>query len=160
VVYSSFVLEHVPQADVALTNFVRWLKPGGLLILHLPERATARGFLTRMLPHRLHVLFHRHVYGSKMAGKPGYAPYPTYYHPVIARAQLCDFLQARNVRCLGLYADGWRREGSGAMKLMARFLVILTSMLSLGYLTADYMNLMYIAEKGPQIGNGVGESIS
>lgn len=29
VVYSSFVLEHVQRADVAVKNFARWLKPGG-----------------------------------------------------------------------------------------------------------------------------------
>lgn len=41
VVYSAFVLEHVQQADTALENFVRWLRPGGLLILRLPERNSA-----------------------------------------------------------------------------------------------------------------------
>jgi 2-polyprenyl-3-methyl-5-hydroxy-6-metoxy-1,4-benzoquinol methylase len=49
VVFSSFVLEHVQRADVALKNFATWLKPGGLLILRLPERSTARAFLTRIL---------------------------------------------------------------------------------------------------------------
>src|SRR6202034_1375 len=58
VVFSSFVLEHVARADVALRNLTRWLKPGGLLILRLPERRTARGFLTRALPHTAHVFFY------------------------------------------------------------------------------------------------------
>jgi 2-polyprenyl-3-methyl-5-hydroxy-6-metoxy-1,4-benzoquinol methylase len=154
IVYSAFVLEHVPRADAALSNFVRWLKPGGLLILHLPERRTARGFLTRMLPHGAHVFFRRHIYGSKTAGQPGYPPYPTHYHPVIARDELCEFLAERDVKCVGVYADGFRREGAGLTRMMVRSVVVFTSLLSFGHLTADYINLMYVAVKGPQTRNG------
>jgi SAM-dependent methyltransferase len=148
VVFSCFVLEHVPRADVALQNFVQWLRPGGLLILHLPERYTARGFLTRVLPHGIHVLFYRHVLGFKQAGQPGYPPYPTYYHPVIGRERLCRFLRERGVRCLGCFGDGFRREGSGVMRMMVRGVERLTSMLSFGSLTTNYIDLLYIAVKG------------
>ena len=37
---------------MALENFVLWLRPGGLLILQLPERKSVRAFVTRALPHR------------------------------------------------------------------------------------------------------------
>ena len=149
VVYSCFVLEHVQRADVALENFVRWLKPGGLLILRLPERSTARGFLARILPHAVHVFFYRHILGSKTAGQPGHAPYPTYYHPVIGRKRLCRFLGRLGVNCVGSYGDGFRRDGSGVMGLMVRLLVLLTSVLSLGSLSGDYSDLLYVAVKEP-----------
>jgi len=154
VVFSSYVLEHVPRADVALQNFVSWLRPGGLLILRVPECQTARGFLTRILPHSAHVLFYRHILGSKTAGKPGYAPYPTYYHPIISRERLCRFLGERHVRCLGAYGNGFKPAGGGVKQLMVRALVKLTSMLSLGRLPADYNDLLYIAVKEPPIENG------
>jgi len=147
VVYSSFVLEHVRQADVALRNFVRWLKPGGLMILRLPERSTVRGFLARMLPHGMHVFFYRYILGAKTAGQPGYAPYPAFYHPVIGRKRLCRFLGEQGVRCVGSYGDGFRRDGSGAMGSMVRLLVMLTSLLSFGSLTGDYSDLLYVAVK-------------
>jgi SAM-dependent methyltransferase len=147
VVYCSFVLEHVPNADVALKNFVKWLKPGGLLILRLPERRSARGFLARMLPHPAHVWFYRYILGSKMAGQPGHAPYPTYYHPVIGRERLCHFLGEFGVKCVGSYGDGFRREGSGVKRIAVRLAVQLTSTLSFGTLTADYIDLLYIAVK-------------
>jgi SAM-dependent methyltransferase len=147
VVYCSFVLEHVPSADIALKNFVKWLKPGGLLILRLPERRTARGFLARMLPHRAHVLFYRYILGSKTAGQPGHAPYPTYYHPVIGRERLCRFLGEWGVKCVGSYGDGFRREGAGLKRILVRFAVELTSLISFGTLTADYIDLLYIAVK-------------
>lgn len=147
VVYSCYVLEHVQRADVALKNFVRWLKPGGLLILLLPERSTVRGFLARILPHGMHVFFYRHILGCKTAGQPGYAPYPAYYHPVIGRERLCCFLGELGVRCVALYGDGFRRDGTGAMRSLVRLLVILTSMLSFGGLTRDYSDLLYVAVK-------------
>ena len=154
VVYSSFVLEHVQRADVALKNFVRWLKPGGLMILRLPERSTVRGFLARKLPHGMHVFFYRHILASKTAGQPGYAPYPAYYHPVIGRERLCRFLGEQGVRCVSSYGDGFRRDGSGVMRPMVRLLVKLTSLLSLGSLTGDYSDLLYIAVKDTKDENG------
>jgi SAM-dependent methyltransferase len=147
VVYSSFVLEHVQRADVAVKNFARWLKPGGLLILRLPEPSTAYGFLASKLPHGAHVFFYRHILGVKTAGQPGYAPYPTYYHPVIGRERLCRFLGEPGVRCVGTFGDGFRSYGKGLKARMMNLLEILTSMLSFGALTADYSNLLYVAVK-------------
>lgn len=37
-VYSSHLLEHLPDCELALTNWWRVLKPGGYLILYLPHR--------------------------------------------------------------------------------------------------------------------------
>jgi len=37
-VYSSHLLEHLPDIDAALTNWDRVLKPGGFLLLYLPHR--------------------------------------------------------------------------------------------------------------------------
>jgi len=37
-VYSSHLLEHLPDIDAALTNWNRVLKPGGFLLLYLPHR--------------------------------------------------------------------------------------------------------------------------
>lgn len=149
VVYSAFVLEHVRQADVALQNFVRWLRPGGLMILRLPERKAVRAFLTRALPHKVHVWHYRYVLGNKQAGQPGHAPYPTYHHPVIDRERLCRFLGERGVQCLNTYGDGFVREGRGRLqKLVIRGIFKTVSALSLGTLTADHRDLLYLAAKG------------
>ncbi len=93
------------------------------------------------------VLFYRHILGSKMAGQPGHAPYPTYYHPVIGRERLCHFLGEFGVKCVGSYGDGFRREGSGVKRIAVRLAVQLTSILSFGTLTADDIDLLYIAVK-------------
>jgi SAM-dependent methyltransferase len=147
VIYSSFVLEHVPQADRALDNLIKWLRPGGTLILQLPDRLTARAFLTRLAPFWAHVWFHRYVYGFKSAGQPGHAPYPTYYHPVVSRERLCRFLAERGVACRNSYGDGFRRDGQGLLRLVVHAAAKFTAFLSFGRLTADYINLVYIAVK-------------
>jgi SAM-dependent methyltransferase len=150
VVYSSFVLEHIPRADLALANFVKWLKPGGVLILRLPDPASARAFLARVLPYRLHVWYFRFVYGDKNAGKPGHAPYPTFYHPLIRRESLCNFLHSRGMSVLGCYGDGFRREGANWLqRFIFRGLVRVTALLSFGQLTADHIDLLYVATKAP-----------
>lgn len=147
VVYSAFVLEHVRRADVVLENLVRWLRPGGLMILRLPERRAARALLTRMLPHRAHVWYYRYVYGKKQAGQPGHAPYPTYHHPVTGQKRLCRFLGERGVKCLKIYGEGFAREGEGLTGLAIRGVLRTVSLLSLGTLTAEYKDALYIAVK-------------
>lgn len=148
VVYSSFVLEHVPRADIALDNFVKWLRPGGILILRLPDPSAARAFLARVLPYRFHVWYFRFLYRDKNAGKPGHAPYPTFYHPVIGRERLLNFMGDRGTRVLGCYGDGFRREGSNWLqRLLLRGMVRLTALLSFGKLTADHIDLLYVASK-------------
>ena len=151
VVYSAFVLEHVRRADVALENLVKWLRPGGLMILRLPERRAARTFLTRALPHRAHVWYYRYVLRKQQAGQPGHAPYPTYHHPLTDRERLCRFLVERDVNCPNTYGDGFVREGEHPLtRLVIRGIVRTVSALSLGGLTADYRDVLYIAAKSDE----------
>lgn len=50
IVYSAFVLEHIAEAELVFANFLRWLKPGGLMILKFPDRDSVYGFVTRITP--------------------------------------------------------------------------------------------------------------
>jgi 2-polyprenyl-3-methyl-5-hydroxy-6-metoxy-1,4-benzoquinol methylase len=50
VIYNAFVLEHVRGAEQVLENFVRWLRPGGILILRVPDRDGVQGFLAGLTP--------------------------------------------------------------------------------------------------------------
>jgi SAM-dependent methyltransferase len=98
VVYSSYVLEHVPNAALALENLYRWLKPGGLLILRFPDRNTAFGFTGRFTPFWLHVAYHKYILRRWNAGKPGFGPYPTYYDWIVSREGLRDFCASHRLR--------------------------------------------------------------
>ena len=59
IIYSAFVLEHVPGAERVLENFVRWLKPGGIFIVRVPDITSAHAFIARLTPHWFHVLYYR-----------------------------------------------------------------------------------------------------
>jgi SAM-dependent methyltransferase len=63
VIFNFFVPEHVPGAQQLLESFNRWVKPGGLIIIVIPDPYSAYGFTARMTPHWIHVLFYRLILG-------------------------------------------------------------------------------------------------
>jgi len=87
------VLEHVPKPDLALQNFAIALKPGGLLILSLPNLYSVKGMTTRLTPHWMHVLMYRYGYRIKDAGKDGRAPFKTYLRRSISPNGILKFAQ-------------------------------------------------------------------
>ena len=72
------VLEHLANPRAALANIARTLRPGGLLIVGVPNLFSLKGLLTKVTPHRFHVWVYRHVWGNAQAGTPGFGPYRTY----------------------------------------------------------------------------------
>lgn len=96
-IYCAFVLEHVKGAEQVLERFLRWLAPGGLLIIKVPDRDSAYGFLTRLTPFWVHVLVYRWLLGYREAGTPGHGPYPTAYDAVISERGLTRFCAAHGL---------------------------------------------------------------
>jgi SAM-dependent methyltransferase len=142
IIYSAFVLEHVSQAQLALENFLEWLKPGGLLILKFPDRDSVYGFVTRITPFWFHVFYKRRIVGNPSAGMPGHGPFPTVHEAIIARRKFHEFIRASDLIL--------REEvGFGTLPGLQRAFTSVLSALSLGHLTADYYNLLYILEKRP-----------
>jgi SAM-dependent methyltransferase len=82
------VLEHLPDPVAALANMAQSLKRGGLLILGVPNLWSLKGLLTKLTPHWFHVWAYRHIVGSREAGKPGRAPFRTYFRYDIAPNRL------------------------------------------------------------------------
>lgn len=66
-VYSSLVLQHMPTelAGAYLAEFIRVLRPGGAIVLLVPEAhlLTFRGLVYRLAPHRLIGLIQRKAFG-------------------------------------------------------------------------------------------------
>jgi len=147
VVYCAYVLEHIRNADVALDNMIDALRVGGLLVLRIPDPATARGLVTRTTPFWFHVFYHRWVMKRPHAGTPGHAPYPTYYNPVISKTGLRAFAQERRLSCKAIYADTFVRDGKGIAGALFRAGARTLDALSLGRFTSRYNDLVYIFEK-------------
>lgn len=147
VIYSSFVLEHVDGAERVLDNFFRWLAPGGLLIVRIPDRDSVYGFITRITPFWAHVLYKRHVQGVRNAGTPGFDPYPTYYDDVVSRVGLHRYCGKH----------GWtiKYESGFAgylptrvlVGLLVRSFVRVVAAVSLGRLEWRYNNITLVIEK-------------
>ena len=144
VIYSAFVLEHVSGAQQVLGRFVRWLAPAGMLILKVPDRDSAYGFLTRVTPFWAHVMFHRYVLREKLAGTPGHGPYPTYHDEVISQRGLREFCRSNGSPAPEVY-----RLCSYANDRAVRLGAFLVSMLSGGRLAWRHNNLLLVASLAP-----------
>lgn len=148
VIYNAFVLEHIENATLVLERFARWLRPGGLLVLMLPDRDTVFGFLTRITPLWFHVLYHRVLLQHKNAGRPGFGPYPTHYDRVVSRQGIRQFCSLHRFsvseeRGMCTYAAAKGMRGRAV-----RAVAITVSALSLGVLPWTHNNLTYVLQKG------------
>lgn len=72
-----YVFEHLRYPDHALVRFARAVRPGGVIVLALPNIMSPKGLITKYTPHWFHVAWRRYVLGRKHAGKPGHGPFPT-----------------------------------------------------------------------------------
>ena len=94
------VIEHVPDVEAALLGFCESLKPNGLILIGAPNPRSLSGVVTKYSPHWFHVWFYRHVRGDKNAGLPGYAPFPTHFHPLVTLANLEAFARGNGLQMI------------------------------------------------------------
>lgn len=147
VIYSSFVLEHLQDAEGVLDRFSVWLKPGGLLILRIPDRDSVYGFVTRLTPFWLHVIYKRYLLGQRNAGKAGFGPYPTVHEHVVSREGIQYYCRRHSFCIKEEFGNGLYMCGVGIVPKLTRMFVIVVSLLSLGKLRWRHNNLTYIIEK-------------
>jgi SAM-dependent methyltransferase len=89
------VLEHIDDLGSALANLAACSAPGGLVVIGGPYLRSLFGIITKRTPHWVHVFHHKRLLGAPNAGKPGYAPFPTFYNPLMAPEALRDFFESR-----------------------------------------------------------------
>lgn len=141
IIYSAYVLEHVPETERVLLNFLNWIKPGGLIVLKFPDRDSVYGFVTRITPHWIHIAYKRFLAGKPNAGRPGFGPYPTVHEPIIGRARFEAFVEEHRLATETAY-------GYGTLPRFQRLGTRMLAALSCGLLTAEYVNLVYVLQ-GP-----------
>lgn len=147
IIYNSFVLEHVHDAECILENFSKWLKPGGLLILRIPDRNSVHGFVTRFTPFWFHVFYRKYISGYRNAGKPGYCPYPVFYDPVVSRLGIHQYSKKNRFLIKEEYGSGFYLNGQGIISTLTLLFVKSFSLLSIGKLAWEHDSLIYILEK-------------
>jgi SAM-dependent methyltransferase len=147
IIFNRYVLEHVPGAQQVLKNFNRWVKPGGLIIIVIPDPYSAHGFTSRITPHWIHVLYYRLILGNKNAGKPGYAPYPITYDKVVSREGIRAFCGENGLVLAAEYGvPSGTNNNSLKQKLVEAYKKTL-QVLSLGRLSSDYNDIIFIIRK-------------
>ena len=94
------VIEHLADVGAALSGFCESLKPGGLMLIGAPNPKSLSGFVTKYSPHWFHVWFYRYVRGDRNAGRPGHAPFPTFFHPLVTLSNLEAFANTRGLEVI------------------------------------------------------------
>lgn len=147
VIISNYVLEHVDGAEDVLKNFSRWLKPGGLMVLVLPNRDSGYGFMTRIIPFRLHIFYKKYIQGIKHAGNPGIGPYPVYFDKVVSRSGIYKFCKNHGLIVKAEYSLDGRPIKNDIVWFFAKTFLRILYLVSFTNLTFNYRNLFYVIEK-------------
>lgn len=146
-IYCSYVLEHVKRADIVLDNFVKWLRPGGLLVIKIPDGNSVFGFLTRITPFYLHVMYKRHMMRNPNAGKKGHDPFPTVYDKVVSLDGLRRFYVDNKLVPLALYRTDFFPKQFPYVKSIIRITSRILQLLSFGKLAGGHSGLAVVLQR-------------
>ncbi len=91
------VLEHLEEPRRAVENFARAIKPGGLIVLAMPNLFSTKGMMTKLTPHPVHVWAYRRFWGVEKAGTDDLGPFRTYLRLDIAPGALKRFARERGL---------------------------------------------------------------
>lgn len=147
VILSKYVLEHIDGAEDVLKNFIRWLKPGGIMILTFPNRDSVYAYLTRITPFWFHVFYKKHIQKVKSAGKPGHDPYPTVFDKVVSRNGIYEFCEKHGLIMKAEYRLDRRTTKSQMVWFLAKTLIWILHLVSFKKLSVSYRGLLCIIEK-------------
>lgn len=140
VIYCSYVLEHAVGVDRILDNFATWIRPGGLIVLRVPDDRSVYGFVAKHTPHWSHVLVKKYVNKAKNAGKPGYDPYPVVYEKAMSQPGILRFCRDRGFSCSIIGDAAFMKKGQRWLRPVTRGV----SWLALGQLGWRHDNLTYL----------------
>jgi SAM-dependent methyltransferase len=146
-VYSSFVLEHVKGAELAIGNFERWLRPGGLLLLAFPDRSSCVGWFTRITPFWVHVQYYRKVTRNPLAGTPGHNPYPTHFDKVLDRREFRLWAKRRSLDIVEECVFSTLPKPTSLRVRCVLRIAKLVSQVSLGRLAYEWNNYAVVLQK-------------
>jgi 2-polyprenyl-3-methyl-5-hydroxy-6-metoxy-1,4-benzoquinol methylase len=101
------VLEHLPRPYEALKNLVASARPGGLIVLGLPNVLAVKSLVAKLTPHRFHVWAAATVFGAPRDAAEG-GPIPTHLRFSLRPSRLLRFFddQGLIVEYVALYGHG------------------------------------------------------
>jgi SAM-dependent methyltransferase len=147
VAYCAFVLEHVAGAEVVLDALVAAVRPGGRVVILVPNGKSVYGFMSRHAPLRAAVLYKKHIEGLKDAGKPGHAPYTTVYDPVVTLGGMRDYARRAGLTIIEEYGIDYTIYSFAPTRRVLRWGLRVIAAGSRGRLTASHNNLGFVLER-------------
>lgn len=137
VVASVYVLEHLAEPRRAVENMLAWTRPGGLLVIAVPNALSLKGLVTKATPYGFHGWFYRNVY------RRPHQIFPTVMDWSITPANL-----RRQLAGHGIVLERFSGETLGrAFDLPYRALVGLLRVLTLGRWRAGDSNYLLVVRK-------------
>jgi len=88
------VLEHLDAPGAALANLYSALRPGGVLVLGMPNRQSLKARLVVLTPHRLHSFVWHRLYPNAPLDE---GPFSVVHHPEMDLDALRRFAHERNM---------------------------------------------------------------
>jgi SAM-dependent methyltransferase len=148
------VLEHLPHPERAIENYCRWLAPGGVIVLGMPNVLSVKGLIAKATPHWVHVWIYRNIVRYELAGQPGCAPFPTHLKLAILPRTIAAVARKHGVRvryCHGYESELQRgtRERFGLRGWRWKAIAMLCDLLSLGTVDARRSDYVMVLQKGP-----------
>ena len=136
------VFEHLPHPAQALDRFADAIKPGGLIVLALPNALSFKGLVTKFTPFWFHVWVTRHIVGRKLAGTEGNPPFPTFMRLSIAPQRLMTSARERGLTTIhfSLFEDNKQRTIRRKLRITGmrwRLVQKLVRAVSLGKIETD-----------------------
>jgi 2-polyprenyl-3-methyl-5-hydroxy-6-metoxy-1,4-benzoquinol methylase len=147
VAYCAFVLEHVAGAEAVLSALVAAVRPGGRVVILVPNGRSVYGFVSKHAPFRAAVFYKKHIEGFKNAGKPGHAPYPTVYDPIVTLSGMRDYARRTDLTIIEEYGIDYVSQNFARARTIVRWGMEIVAAGSRGRLTASHNNLGFVLER-------------
>lgn len=145
------VLEHLPDPMRALDNMLGSVKPGGLVVVAMPNLWSLKGIITKLTPFSVHRAFYRHVIGDRRPATE-FDQFPTYLRLAIAPRRVTRFADSRgfDVRFFKLYqgpVQTWMRRHRRWADLGFGLLGAISNFASAGTFDANHSDCLILLQR-------------
>lgn len=149
------VLEHLPNPEAALERFVSAVRPGGLVVIKVPNVLSGKGLITKLSPHWFHVLVYKHVFGYPNPGVGDRPPFRTFLRLAIAPRALRRFAERQGmlIEMCGTYEADKQQFVRGKARLTGRPWRLVRNLIrlaTLGYVDPEATELIFVMRKPPE----------
>lgn len=146
------VLEHLAMPERVLIKLSDAVRPGGVLVVKVPNVLSAKGLITKLTPYRFHVWVYKHVFGYPNPGKDDRPPFRTFLKRAIAPGGLLRFAKERglSVEMFAAYEADKQANVRARYRVTGRLWRVLRGMmktLSLGRIDPEATELIAVFRK-------------